>query len=373
MGKRIRRKKRMIRIGILAALLLVIFSVLFLFRVKEVKVYGNSRHSSGEISSALVNDFLTENTLYLLWKYRDDEVPDSMPYLASLSVQMKTPSCVEVHVSEKELVGCIDKGEYIYFDQDGIVLEVTDKSYDGIPVVTGADTEEVVLYQKLPTDSSAQLRTILSLTQLLTYHGLETQEIRFGENMEITVFLGSVEVNLGQDEYLEEKIANLRAIMEKIDSSESGILHLESFTGKNEAVTFTRSDEPVVVEDSSDGGESGEGGITGEDGAASDDGTSDGQSAPVVDGTAGDGMVSDDGSASQDSTAGDAAEDSQTASQGFMVFNSSGTLVYNVRVVNGAVVDEYGNPVPGCSINENGYVVDAYMNVIDPATGTLAQ
>ena len=56
-----------------------------------------------------------------------------------------------------------------------------------------------------------------------------------------------------------------------------------------------------------------------------------------------------------------------------MVFNSSGTLVYNVHVSNGTVVDANGNPVPGCYVNENGHVVDAYMNEFDPSTGELIQ
>ena len=359
----------MIRIGITALLVIAIVVLLLLFRVREVKVYGNERHSQGEIAADLVDDFLTENTLYLLWKYRDNEVPDTMPYLNSLSVQMKSPSAVEVQVSEKTLVGYIDKGEYIYFDENGLVLEITDQIYDGIPVVTGADTQEVVLYQKLPTSSSAQLRTILSLTQLLSYHELEAQEIRFGENMEITLFLHDVEVKLGQDEYLEEKIANLRAILEKMDSTDRGVLHLESFTGKNEAVTFTRSDEPVADTVQED---------------AAEDGTADGNADGSADAsTAADGLgVSDEmtGDGTSDAAAGDTAEESADTAEedpwsqpGFMVFNSSGTLVYNVRVINGVAVDEYGNAVPGCTVNENGYVVDAYMNVIDPATGTLAE
>lgn len=360
----------MIRIGITALLVIAIVVLLLLFRVREVKVYGNERHSQGEIAADLVDDFLTENTLYLLWKYKDNEVPDTMPYLNALSVQMKSPSVVEVHVSEKELVGYIDKGEYIYFDENGLVLEITDQIYDGIPVVTGADTQEVVLYQKLPTSSSAQLRTILSLTQLLAYHELEADEIRFGENMEITLFLHDVEVKLGQDEYLEEKIANLRAIMEKMDSSDRGVLHLESFTGKNEAVTFTRSDEPVVDTAQEDASEDGT--IDG-----STDGNADGSTAAdglgVSDEMAGDGTADDGSSADTAEDSADTAEEDPWSKPGFMVFNSSGNLVYNVRVINGVAVDEYGNAVPGCTVNENGYVVDAYMNVIDPATGTLAE
>ena len=56
-----------------------------------------------------------------------------------------------------------------------------------------------------------------------------------------------------------------------------------------------------------------------------------------------------------------------------MVFDSSGTLRYDAHVVNGQVVDAYGNPIDGCYVNENGNVMDAYWNEIDPHTGTLAQ
>ena len=57
----------------------------------------------------------------------------------------------------------------------------------------------------------------------------------------------------------------------------------------------------------------------------------------------------------------------------FMVFDSSGTLRYDAHVVNGQVVDAYGNPIDGCYVNEKGNVMDAYWNEIDPMTGTLAE
>lgn len=357
MNKRRRRKQKVIKLGIAAVLILLVFAAVFLFQVRTVDVYGNDRHSSEEISSGLMNEMLSKNTLYLLWKYKDGEVPDTLPFLNTLQVQMKTPSHIEVVVQEKELVGYIDKGEYVYFDKSGIVLQMTDEAYLDVPIITGVGTEEPVLYKKLPTESSAQLRTILSLTQLLTYHELEAQEIRFSENMEITVFIGSIEVMLGQDEYLEEKVANLKAILNSMEGTERGILHLESFTGSTMNVTFTPSDEPVVTEEDTAVSEGDVAADTGTDGIAEETGD-------TAEGT--------DGSGDTD-TAEDTAEDTSSSGEPFMAFDSSGTLRYDVRVVNGQAVDSTGTPVPGCSVNEYGYVVDAYMNVIDPATGQPIQ
>lgn len=373
--RRNRRKKRIIRLSILAVLLAVVLAVLFLFQVRKVTVYGNNRNSSQEISDGLMHSLLTKNTLYLQWEYRKGKVPDTLPYLSSLNVKMKSPFEIEVQVTEKELAGYVDKGSHAYFDQEGVVLEITDETYADLPVITGAEIEEPVIYQKLPTMSSAQLRTILSVTHLLDYQELNAQEIRFDENGDITVYIDGVEAMLGQDEYMEEKIANLRAILEKTDG-EKGTLHLESFTGKNDTVTFRASDEtePETGNDASGDGASGADSTAAGSGAegTGEDGTGD------AEGTGADSTVSDDASgadsAAQNGDSADSQEEPEASSNTIaMVFNSSGTLVYNVHIENGTVVDANGNPVPGCSVNENGYVVDAYMNVIDPATGELVQ
>lgn len=376
-----RRRKRMMRL-ISAAVLVIAAAVILLgFRVRTVVVTGNTRHTGQEISVGLSHDFLTQNTLYLLWKYRKEDIPETLPYLNAMKIKMQSPSRIEVTVTEKEPVGYLDKESNIYFDKDGMVLEISDEVYGDVPVVTGVSAGEAVLYQRVPTDSSAQLRTILSLTQLLSYQELSAKEIRFGENMDITVTIGSVNAILGQDEYLEEKVANLRAILDSMDGR-AGTLHMENFTGKNEPVTFTNSDGTEEKNPgSSDGDEAETGDGTGgdetggnssnADGEGAGDGTDDG-SAPDGDGSGN----ADEGAAQAGDNGGEAGtpeENDQPQSTTFMVFNSSNTLVYDAHVVNGVVVDGNGNPIDGCSVNEDGNVVDAYWNVIDPATGQLVQ
>ena len=354
--RRNKRKKRAVRLGGLVLLIVVLAGVMMLFQVRTVNVYGNSRHAAEEISDGLLDGFLMKNTLYLQWKYRNGTIPDTLPFLDSIKVQMKSPFEVRVDVSERDPVAYVNKGSNAYFDENGLVLAVTDEVYDGVPVVTGADVDTPVLYQKLPVTSSAQLRTILSVTQLLNYQELEAKEIRFEER-------------LGQDEYMEEKIANLRAILKKM-GNESGTLHLESFTGKNDTATFRPSDEPETETET----ETDAAGDTGGDdtSAAGDVGTGSDSS------TAGDATVGNDADGSGAASSDDNVDGSQdqagdSSATISMVFDSSGTLVYNVHVENGTVVDANGNPVSGCSVDSDGYVVDAYMNRFDPDTGELVQ
>ncbi len=364
---------------ILAALLITVF----LFRVQKIDVYGNESHTSEEITAGLLEEVIGDNALYLMWKYRNGSVPDTLPFLNSVQVQMKSPSHIAVTVSEKELAGYVDQGGAAYFDMNGVVLQITDEIYGDVPIITGVSMEDAVLYQKLPTESASQRQTITGLLQLLKDYGLEVQEIRFGENMEITAFIGGVEARLGQNEFLEEKVANLKSILEKLEKGECGVLHLESFTGGTENVTFSPSDEtePPEEETQADAaGDSASAGDTGDvsegsDDAAESSGYGDG-SAQAGEGT-GDGVSDSTADGSSDDAADGAddasQEDEQAGGDPFMAFDSSGTLRYDVRVVNGVAVDGNGDPVPGCTVNEQGYVVDAYMNVIDPATGQPIQ
>ena len=343
MNRRKNRRKGLIRLIMAAGLLAAVLIIVFLFQAKKIEVYGSSRHSSQEITAGLLNEVPGQNTLYLLWKYRNGTVPDTLPFLDSLEVEMKAPYHVLVSVTEKPVAGYIDQGQAVYFDSEGVVMEITDEIYGDVPVVTGASVGDAVLYQKLPTESGAQLRTMLSVLQLLDYQELSAEEIRFGENMDMTVFIGNVEVKLGQDEYLEEKIANLRSILNKMESDDSGVLHLESFTGGTANVMFspTEETEEIVVQED----------VTADNASGGED--------------------SENGEASEDAAEETAAE--VPSHNPFMAFDSNGTLRYDVRVVNGQAVDGTGTPVPGCTVNENGYVVDAYMNVIDPATGQPIQ
>ncbi|MEE0283443.1 MAG: cell division protein FtsQ/DivIB [Lachnospiraceae bacterium] len=377
--RRNKRKKRAVRLGGLVLLIVVLAGFMMLFQVRTVNVYGNSRHAAEEISDGLLDGFLMKNTLYLQWKYRNGTIPDTLPFLDSIKVQMKSPFEVRVDVSERDPVAYVNKGSNAYFDENGLVLAITDEVYDGVPVVTGADVDTPVLYQKISIASNEQLLAILSITQLLKYQGLEAQEIRFDENGDITVYIGKVTAILGKNEYMEEKIANLRAILNKIDNA-NGVLHLESFPSKD--IVYKPSDEPETETET----ESDTSGDTGGDdtSAAGDAGTGSDSS------TAGDATVGNDaddsGAASSDDNADDngaaSSDDNVDGSQDqagdssatiSMVFDSSGTLVYNVHVENGTVVDANGNPVSGCSVDSDGYVVDAYMNRFDPDTGELVQ
>lgn len=348
----------------LAVLALVIFG---LFRTRTFEVSGNSRHTPEEIRSDLVYDLATHNTLWLAWKYHASRTEPRAPYLGSVQVKILSPSKVRVNVTEKKLIGYIPyNSSNIYFDEDGTVLEMSADELPGAVKVTGIAMGEPVLYQKLPVEDTALMRTMLGLTRLMGENGLDTASVSFDENRSITAQIGTVEVSLGQDEYLEEKVSNLASIYPKVQS-QTGVLNMSAFTGRNEAITFNEANAEPETEAQTDtvGADAGT--------TAEPQGADAGSTAEPPDTSQGAASPADGG---QDEPQGADEQQDQTGQVGldaFMVFDSSGTLRYDAHVVNGQVVDAYGNPIDGCSVNEDGNVVDAYWNVIDPMTGTLAQ
>ena len=151
------------------------------------------------------------------------------------------------------------------------------------------------------------------------------------------------------DEYLEEKVSNLVTIYQEI-KDESGVLNMESFTGKNEPISLRPMEEETGTEETDP-----------EETQLQVQQETDGEGNAV------------DNSEETDAVSDDNTDQETTGVSSFMVFDSSGTLRYDALVVNGLVVDAYGNPIDGCSVEENGYVKDAYWNIIDPQTGELAQ
>ena len=394
---------------ILLILLLLGAVVIGVFRIRRLEVVGNQRYTAEQIQQDLIYDFKSGNTLYFCWKYKTAGTDSRAPYLSSIKARFVSPRSVQLQVQEKTLTGCIQySGNFVYFDRTGMVLEITDERYEEVPLVTGITMEAPSLYSKLPIGNAALMNTMLSISQLMLDSELDPDSIDFDDNQTISLQIGTVRVELGQDEYLEEKVANLGTIYPQV-ANQRGTLNMTAFTGKNETITFSRDDEPEPSQDEGAGEDGGSGnsqsdstvfmafdsyGTLHYDAHVENGQVVDGNGNPIEgcyineDGNAVDAYWNvtelnlDTGSQNDGAQEGTGTDENEQEAQqtgetyglsAFMVFDSYGTLRYDAHVVNGQVVDASGSPIPGCSVNADGYVVDAYWNVIDPMTGTLAQ
>ena len=252
--ERRRKKRRKIGLYILLILILLIaagvFIVMNVFTVENVVVEGNELYSSTEIENMVLNDEYSWNSLYVDLKYRFVDIGE-VPFVDTMEVSLDNPHTVHIKVYEKGMLGYLyinSIGQNAYFDKDGFVVETSTEVIDGVPKITGISCEEVVLYEKLQLENSDILRDLLNLTQTLKKYNLLPDEIQYDSNMEPVLYYGTIQVKIGSEDNLSQKVVRLSIILPQLDGL-SGTLHLETWTPETTDIIWDRAEEQPDTEE----------------------------------------------------------------------------------------------------------------------------
>ena len=237
--KRRRKKGKTLAVILLVLIVAGLATVFGLFRVQKIKISGNKQYKAKTIQEAILKDGLCKNSLYLIWKFKDQEkVTEDIPFLSGASARLITPFEVEITVHEKQQIGyLLNQGSYVYFDKDGMVVDISDQVQSGVPLITGLDVEKAELYQQLPVKDAGLYNTIVTLTKTLNKNGIVPNEIRFNTSNTITLIFDKINVNLGDDTVLEDKISALQSILEQLDGK-TGTIYMESYSENSGQVTL---------------------------------------------------------------------------------------------------------------------------------------
>lgn len=252
--ERRRKKRRKIGLYILLILILLIaagvFIVMNFFTVENVVVEGNELYSSTQIENMVLNDEYSWNSLYVDLKYRFVDIGE-VPFVDTMEVSLDNPHTVHIKVYEKGMLGYLyinSIGQNAYFDKDGFVVETSTEVIDGVPKITGISCEEVVLYEKLQLENSDILRDLLNLTQTLKKYNLLPDEIQYDSNMEPVLYYGTIQVKIGSEDNLSQKVVRLSIILPQLDGL-SGTLHLETWTPETTDIIWDRAEEQSETEE----------------------------------------------------------------------------------------------------------------------------
>ena len=256
MKKEERRRKKRRKIGLYILLILIlliaagVFIVMNVFTVENVVVEGNELYSSTQIENMVLNDEYSWNSLYVDLKYRFVDIGE-VPFVDTMEVSLDNPHTVHIKVYEKGMLGYLyinSIGQNAYFDKDGFVVETSTEVIDGVPKITGISCEEVVLYEKLQLENSDILRDLLNLTQTLKKYNLLPDEIQYDSNMEPVLYYGTIQVKIGSEDNLSQKVVRLSIILPQLDGL-SGTLHLETWTPETTDIIWDRAEEQSETEE----------------------------------------------------------------------------------------------------------------------------
>lgn len=224
--------------GIIAAVILLICIVLLSVTINNVTVTGNSRYTDQQMMDMVFQRKWDWNSMYSYIKNSTGK-HQQIPFVEDYKVVYQNPSSVEIIVYEKSVVGYVSyMGSYMYFDKDGIIVESTSEKLEDIPWITGLKFGHIVLHQPLPVENQQIFEEILNLTQVLSVHQLKVDKIQYTNNGESTLFMGEIQVALGDSSNINGKIAELSDMMPQL-AGLSGTLYLDTYSDTNTAMMYT--------------------------------------------------------------------------------------------------------------------------------------
>ena len=160
----------------------------------------------------------------------------------TVSVQITSPSVLRIHVKESEMLGYVplDDGTYAYFNDDGNVVEVSERLVDGLLPVSGITCKKAKKGETLPINEKCR-KTLLHLTKSLKKYKIAANAISFKDEREVSVQSGSILYDFGTFDYLDEKLMRLSYITPQL-SGLTGTLHLDTWTPENTDIVFQKAE-----------------------------------------------------------------------------------------------------------------------------------
>ena len=251
-----RRKLYRIIIEAAAGILLIFVLVFFLgFRVTGVQVEGNSFYTDDQIKNMILDVPMAKNSILAGFIDTEKSTKDEA-MIDSITVSRVNRNTLLLQVKEKQMIGYIEfQGQCVNFDRQGIVQIITEEPLENVPKIEGIDVKEAVQGERLSGINTTKLNTILSVGKMLEKMEEKPDRLVFNDLNQLVLYYGTIEVRLGDDENMDEKINRLVGILPELEGM-SGILHLENTTEDSESVVFDDATQEEDQEDTQKSGSS---------------------------------------------------------------------------------------------------------------------
>ena len=241
-----RKRNGMIAGGVLLLLVLAVIILMNCFHIDSIEVTGNKHYSEEQIKDYVLSNGYVDNTVLLMLKNKL-QPPKDIPFIAKLDIEYVDAHKVVVTVYEKAMAGCVEyMNQYVYFDQDGYVLEISLTKLSDTPCITGMSFSSMELHEKLPIDDEKRFKLILSLTQLISKYQLNIDSIRFTTEGEVLLYYADIRIELGDGSRLEEQLVDLGRMLDGLEGKE-GTLYLQDFDVATKKASFKLNDGSSAV------------------------------------------------------------------------------------------------------------------------------
>lgn len=216
------------------------------FQVKTVEVIGNDHYTEDELKEKILKGSMTSNAI-LAPLFYSKNAAEELPYIESFNVRRSGRNKLIISVKEKSVVGCIPYlDSYVYFDSNGYFVEGSKTRDTKVASFDGIQPKKVVMEEKLPIKETV-LNTAVALSTIFAKNDMVPDHIMFDDSYEISLLYGDITVQLGKDEYLEDKMTRAIAILPQLEG-QKGILHMENISRNSKTVTFEAEEVEITAE-----------------------------------------------------------------------------------------------------------------------------
>ncbi len=216
------------------------------FHVKTVEVIGNDHYTEDELKEKILKGSMTSNAI-LAPLFYSKNAAEELSYIESFNVRRSGRNKLIISVKEKSVVGCIPYlDSYVYFDSNGYFVEGSKTRDTKVAFFDGIQPKKVVMEEKLPIKETV-LNTAVALSTIFAKNDMVPDHIMFDDSYEISLLYGDITVQLGKDEYLEDKMTRAIAILPQLEG-QKGILHMENISRNSKTVTFEAEEVEITAE-----------------------------------------------------------------------------------------------------------------------------
>ena len=144
-----KKKAGKIFLIILAALLLLCMGayiyVIKSYSLTKIQVSGNVHYTKDEVIDIVTKGKKADNTLFFYIENKLHPVED-VTFVDKFQLEVIGKHTVTITVYEKSMAGCvIYMDQYIYFDNDGRVLETSAEKLPDVPCIQGLKFDRIVV------------------------------------------------------------------------------------------------------------------------------------------------------------------------------------------------------------------------------------
>ncbi len=207
------------------------------YKLDKIQVTGSEHYTDEEIISIVTNDKSVDNTVMFYLENKLHPI-ENVTFIDKFDIEIIGKNTITITVYEKSMAGCVMyMDQYVYFDDDGVVLETSAEKLPDIPCIQGLSFNSIVVGEALPVKDKKMFQNILTMTQLIEKNDLIINEIRFNGDEEIILRKDNIKIQLGQGTNLEDKLMNLGSILGELQGK-TGTLDMSNYDANDGNAIF---------------------------------------------------------------------------------------------------------------------------------------